>query len=107
MVGIAAALPAVALPGCRGPAADFMDARAEAICARHARCETLEVAGFDDEAACVEDLLAAADRARDAGQDDCPGYDDAAADGCVDELERAPCDDAPDLRVCDAVCQGD
>lgn len=87
--------------------AAFLDARAEAMCARHARCDTLEVAGFADERACVDALLGAAERARGAGQDDCPGYDAAAADACLATWADTPCEEVPDLRVCDAVCQGD
>lgn len=84
---------------------DFVTARGEAVCARHARCGTLDDAGFESEVACraaMED--AAADQAA-GGELGCAGFDAGAADACVAAWSEAACDAAPDLSACEAVCQ--
>lgn len=92
-----------ALAACDG-VGDFLQARAEAVCARHARCGTLDAAGFADEAACLEALEAANRRASLAGQADCDRYDADAADSCLAAWADTPCDEPVDLAACDAVC---
>lgn len=84
---------------------DFLQARAEATCARHARCGTLELSGYGTEEGCVNFLEEAIDALRKRGQLDCPSYDADAADACIAVIEDTPCDEAPDLSVCDMVCQ--
>lgn len=96
----------ILLAACGGPAADFRDARAAAICGWHARCDTLAVAGFETRDACEEAYLDAADALRRDGQADCPGFDDAAAAACLAVWEEAACGEILDLSACDGVCDG-
>lgn len=91
---------------CASDVRAFAEERAVAICAWHARCETLAEAGFADEATCVAELqhaAAVADRASELG---CPSFDPEAADTCLAVWAEASCDTPVDVSVCDEVCGG-
>ncbi len=93
---------------CRDPdVSAFLDAREGAICARHARCDTLTAAGFADEAACLDALSAAARALAADGALACPAFNPDAADACLAAWSEPPCDEAPDVSGCDAVCTED
>lgn len=82
----------------------FAYARAEAICAWHARCDTLAAAGFAGEDACREALETAADQMDRQGELGCAAWDAEAADACLAVWEEAACDVPLDLTPCAAVC---
>ena len=69
--------------GCSEVDPDFALARADAICARHARCGTLETAGFASEEACVEALESAAAALRRQYGLDCDRWSGGAAQRCL------------------------
>lgn len=90
------------LAGCRGR--DFAEDRAGALCERHARCETLEAAGFATRAECqaaLDDAIRAANRS---GELDCPDYDADAAEACVAVYEETECGEELELGACEGVC---
>jgi hypothetical protein len=84
---------------CSGDAAQFAEDRVAAVCARHDRCDTLEAAGFADEAECQTALLHAAEEEGSA----CPGFDASAAEACLAAWD-VECTETPDLDVCEQVC---
>jgi hypothetical protein len=93
------------LAGCLAPRVqDFVDARTDALCARHERCGTLAENAWST----VEDCRSALDRsavAREAsGQDGCGDFDAAAAQDCLAAIEAASCDTSVDVSACDIVC---
>lgn len=88
------------LPGCTSEAEEFAHRRADAICAWHARCDTLEMAGFTSPEACATALYEAADNTSGA----CEDYDAGAADACVAAWTDADCDAQVDLSACEGVC---
>lgn len=95
------------LLGCASPdGSAFAGDRAEAICAWHARCGTLEAAGFTDEADCVDALNAAAAQMGRDNRLGCDGYDPEAAEACLAVWEQAECGAPLDLGPCEAVCAG-
>ena len=96
-----AALAAAALGGCGGPVRDFVQARAEAVCAWEVRCDHLGV--FPDEAACVEALVGAS---ASLGLDDrsCTPFDAEAAQACLDAYTAATCEEPVDNAACAQVC---
>jgi hypothetical protein len=95
----------ILLAACRSPeVVDFLDARAAAICARHAACGTLESAGYADEAACLDAVDATTGALADDGALRCDAFAPEAAAACLAALTDTLCNEAPDLTVCDAVC---
>jgi hypothetical protein len=94
----------ILLAGCRDPELDsFLDDRNAAICARHARCDTLEAAGYADESDCRGALEDSTEQAREDRELQCSDFDAEAADTCLAAYEGS-CDEPPDLTVCDTVC---
>lgn len=90
---------------CRSPEVDtFLDDRRDAICARHAACGTLSDAGYDDEAACLDAIEANTGVLADQGALSCETFDADAADTCLATYAAAPCDEPPELSICDGVC---
>lgn len=89
------------LGGCGGPVREFVQARAEALCAWEARCDHLGV--FPDEAACVEGV---ADASRSLGLTDgsCSAFDAEAAQACLDAYTAATCEAPVDNAACAEVC---
>ena len=83
----------------------FAQERAEAVCAWHTRCETLDDAGFTDEAECNSRLSDSVDALDRNGELGCDGFDPTAADACVAVWRDAACDTVPDVSVCDTVCE--
>jgi hypothetical protein len=93
------------LPACHAPRVqEFVDARTDALCARHERCGTLAENAW----ASLEDCLAALDRSalgREAsGQDECVDFDATAAQACLTAIDSASCDTSVDVSACDTVC---
>jgi hypothetical protein len=93
------------LQACLAPRVqEFVDARTEALCARHERCGTLGENAWSS----VEDCLAALDRSavgREAsGQDGCTDFDTEAAQDCLTAIDTASCDTSVDVSACDTVC---
>lgn len=96
---------ALLLLGCRPPEVEaFLDDRAAAICARHARCETLAAAGYADEETCLTTIAQADGALADAGTLGCDGFDAAAAEACLAAWD-VDCAEVPDLSVCEKVCE--
>lgn len=94
-----------ALFACAAPdATAFAHARAGAICAWHARCGTLEAAGFPSEGACQEALIAAADALGEEGGLACDGHDPRAEAACLATWEHTRCGEPLDLQPCEALC---
>ena len=93
----------LALVGC-GAGLEFAESQAEAACAWHARCETLELAGFADEAECLERLEDAVAKRQEAGELQCDSYDASAADACLAVYAETACDVVPDFTICEDVC---
>jgi hypothetical protein len=85
--------------------ADFPADRADAICARHARCDTLEIAGFVSEEACRDALHDAVSALRARYGLSCETWDADAAAACLAAYEGS-CETAPDLDPCTTVCGG-
>jgi hypothetical protein len=95
----------ILLSACRSPeVVAFLDDRAVAICGRHVTCGTLADAGYADEAACLDAVDATTGALADDGALACEAFSDADAGACLAALTDTPCDVAPDLTVCDAVC---
>lgn len=92
------------IAGCNAAARAFSEDRAEAVCAWHARCDTLDDAGFTDQDECTSRLLDSVDALDQGGELECPGFDAAKADACVAVWTDAACDVPPDVSVCDEVC---
>ena len=92
------------LLACASDVREYADARADAICAWHTRCDTLRAAGFADEAECSEALHDAAGKLDRGGELGCEGFDADAAASCLDAWATAACDAPVDLTACDAVC---
>ena len=101
-----AALGLLLLAGCGSDAKTFAYDRAAAVCQWHERCDTLKVAGFDDEAGCEDALRTAADELASAGELNCPQLDSAAAAACLAVWDDAVCGETLDLSPCDGVCPG-
>lgn len=94
----------VALLGCLAPEVSaFLDDRAAAICARHARCDTLADAGYADEADCVATIATSDGAAHDEGALACDPFHEDAVPACLAAWDT-PCDVPPDLTPCDEVC---
>jgi hypothetical protein len=93
----------ILLVGCT-PALDFAYERADAVCAWHERCGTLEAAGFTDESDCKAGLHAAVKEANVRGELDCPDYDQGAAEACVRAWEEVECGEQVEAD-CDGICQ--
>lgn len=91
----------ILLLGCAAVDPDFAGDRANAICAWHARCDGLEIAGFDTEDACRAALREAADTL---DPSTCAHWDEAAAAACLEAYATTACDVPPDLSACLAVC---
>jgi len=89
------------LLGCSQVDPEFAGERANALCAWHARCDTLEIAGWTSEDACRADLRAAAELL-DPGT--CERWSPTAAEACLAAYAEATCDTPPDLEPCLAVC---
>lgn len=94
----------IALLGCGSAVDGFLVDRDLAICGRHARCESLEAAGYTDEAECLDTLAASTEAAHGENTLGCGTFDAAAADACLAAYDAA-CDVVPDLTECDAVCR--
>ena len=89
--------------GCSEVDPDFALNRANAICARHAACDTLSDAGFSSEEGCRAALRQAAeDLVRDGGLA-CDAWDAEAADACLAAYGVA-CTYPLDLSPCTQVC---
>lgn len=82
---------------------DFPLDRANAICARYARCELLTTAGFTSEEACRAALRQAAeDQIREDGLP-CARWDADAAEACLAAYDGS-CESPPALGACTEVC---
>jgi hypothetical protein len=92
-----------ALPGCDGePVQAFNEARIEAVCSWHERCDTFASTGFQDAADCRGKL--ASDSRQGGYGETCKDFSQSDADGCVAAWDEADCETPPDLTVCEQVC---
>lgn len=90
------------LVGCAGRA--FADRHADAVCAWRARCETLEVAGFESEEACRSASRESVAEQDARGELGCDAYDETAATKCLAAYEEAKCGEEVDVGECAGVC---
>lgn len=93
------------LLACASDGEEFARAQADALCAWHERCDSLEVGGWSDLASCEEQLQHAVELRAANGELGCEGYDAAAADACLAVYAEVACDAIPDLAVCEEVCR--
>jgi len=78
--------------------ADYAEERATATCDWYDRCDLLRVLTYDDLETCL-DLEGPADTGLE-----CPDFDAAEAQDCVEALELADCSDFAEPEACGAVC---
>ena len=95
------------LAACNPSKEDFAASMAEVMCAKVDECYGSEalsaLGGYDSVAACVTGMTADNTASiNDAAN--CPDYDGAKAQACLDSFEAATCDDLMDAADCDDVC---
>ena len=91
------------LSGCVSePTKAFSEARIEAVCAWHERCETFSATGFQDDADCRSTL---ANNSRQSGYGQaCKDFSENDAADCIAAWDDADCETPPELGSCEQVC---
>jgi hypothetical protein len=89
---------------CSPAVRDFAEARADAICRWHERCDTLEVAGYADYSECSAALREGVANAYRRGELQCAEFDEGQADRCLAVWSSTPCGTEVDLTPCESVC---